>query len=184
MEAQKYLSFVGNAIRASTKQCDDYFDNNRSSIKFVAKRLLSNLRVARKPIYRGIILPKSKVLDGRVASIDHIKFLSFSTNRAKALDFAYIYPEYKNVFESRGDRDLESYLITYTPEPDEIIYHWKWAEPIGLRGILARHDWTPEEIEFAFAQEEVLLEDYGKSFKVDRVDWSKEDRIKVAPRFK
>ena len=156
-----YLNFILNALRASTSAVDAYYLEHKSSIEAYASLLNEKYPCPVTSLYRGILLEEDIDL---LPPLDHIQFLSFSEDRNVAYNFADIDSDISQFMKAQSP-NAKGYVIEYTPEKDEILFHHSWVDCLGL-------DWYLHKasIDLLREQKEVTLKQSMKEFKLKRYD--------------
>lgn len=149
-DLSNYLNFILNILTGVN--CDDYYRENKESIdkviKIINERHKSMIPENQK-IYRGILLDPNY---GEILKpINHIEYLSFSTNKEVAEVFADINHEMA-MFYRLHNKDHKGFLIESNVNDEEIIFHYEWASLFGINKIFSE-----KNMEIFLYQKEVIV---------------------------
>jgi hypothetical protein len=149
-----YFNFILNALTGHNP--DWYFRDHEAAIRYYARALQLSSKLQPCKVYRGVLTVATP--NGLITPHDHCTFLSFSEDRKIAECFADIdHP--MSIFVRRQHPSFTGFLIEHVAQPEEVIFHWKWAEPLVL------HQYLENGIDVILEQKEVMLFQSGKTFK-------------------
>lgn len=155
LEQEHGMNFILNSLRGGHP--DKYYFENRKYIDAFLKQLRFYFRPSPQKVYRGILLNPQDVPDLKLKPLDYMSFLSFSEDKSiahvfadmesdMAMPYRYINPEH------------EGFLIEYTVQPDEIMFHHSWADTLGIERFFG------DDIKIVHAQKEVMIKNSPKVF--------------------
>jgi len=160
-----YHFLVGALTGINCKAMDALLRKQKSVILKVSNVLAKNLNTPDRLLHRGIIVEDSHIdFFGKNLVLKPYKgmeYLSFSEDIEVAKEFAdresdmskplaTVYPEAKG------------YLIEARPPKNVVLFHWSWAEYLGLQNAVGIID-----MELIKHQKEVITIQQGDYFKVE-----------------
>ena len=158
--ANSYINFVCNALVASNTAVDNYFKENQKDIEAFAEIMHQKAPIKVEKIYRGLLMEEALET---LEPLPHIQFLSFSEDKKVAYDFADINSDI-SVAMRMENPNAKGYIIEYTPQKNEILFHHSWVDLMGLDWYLPKGS-----IELIREQKEVMLKQNMREFKLERV---------------
>lgn len=148
-----YWNFIFNLLIG--KNPDHYYRQNNQKIDLISQFLRGKFPKQIKPLYRGILLDPSEIINKKVKGIEHITFVSFSEDKRIALAFA----DTKNNisrYAMQTNPKQKGYLITKSSyNPSELIFHYEWL--FDTRLITNFRNIVGDEARFIELQKEVVL---------------------------
>lgn len=132
-EVNAYVSFVLCAVYGRMAEADDLMRRYGDQIRSVADVLNTKRPIARRPLYRGVLLDPSTpyVLDPRIT------FLSWSEDQGVAEWFACPRSAI-SAYVARQSPSFRGYLLRTDAPPPGVLFHYSWAAvfdglaPLGL----------------------------------------------------
>lgn len=161
-ELNLYFNFIARAlVPLQSGDADAFYSEYEESVNRVAKALRAQLGCPGQIIYRGILLEgfSSATRLGRLIPIEHIRYLSFSESPEVAKRFADPADSMAFSFRLTGKR-VTGYLMEYQPPPEEVLFHWRWAESLHLSDLGIPY----YNHETVLEQKEVIIRQNGKEF--------------------
>jgi hypothetical protein len=151
-----YMNFILNALMGGNpKGVDAYYGKNKEAIDSVASVLVKKMKLNPQQVYRGILLDPKEVTDLVLKPMHEILYLSFSTDKEIAEDFADMNSEMSFMVKFQQPH-FKGYVIEHIAQPAEILFHHSWAIPLGVGAHL--------DMEVILKQKEVMLKQEGKKF--------------------
>jgi len=148
-----YWNFIFNLLIG--KNPDHYYRQNNQKIDLISQFLRGKFPKQIKPLYRGILLDPSEIINKKVKGIEKITFVSFSEDKRIALAFA----DTKNNisrYAMQTNPKQKGYLITKSSyNPSELIFHYEWL--FDTRLITNFKNKLGDEASFIELQKEVVL---------------------------
>jgi len=148
-----YWNFIFDLLIG--KNPDRYYRQNNQKIDLISQFLRGKFPKQIKPLYRGILLDPSEIINKKVKGIEHITFVSFSEDKRIALAFA----DTKNNisrYAMQTNPKQKGYLITKSSyNPSELIFHYEWL--FDTRLITNFKNIVDDEARFIELQKEVVL---------------------------
>lgn len=162
-----YYNFVANVLKGNNNGADQLYKANRLSIDSIAAKLRKRYPTSLKKIYRGMLLDDKFVKNNMFDPMHKIQYMSFSEHKLGASEFADPHSWMSQIF-MMGEPNAKGYMIEYHPKPKEILFHWRWAEIVGITRLpdLEMHD--------LMRQAEVIIKQTGQ--KLSLIPW---DRSKL-----
>jgi len=163
MDMGKYIHFVGHALLGYDPNANDKFlTDNKKEIEEVASFMLERYPIKEGIIYRGLLLVERDIKDSTLEPLEHIKYLSFTEDKEVALDFADTSSEISQFFMKKEPL-AKGYLVEQFLKKEEVLFHYSWADSLGLYMLLGEDSRTLIE-----KQKEVMLKQQMKKLKVRR----------------
>lgn len=161
----RYLTFVASALLgANPTKVDQLYKKYESEILETAESLRKQFDYKPTKLYRGILLEDEQVFDGKVLPIDHIKYLSFTEDRAVAKDFADPDSLMSAVVVAMRP-SVKGYIIEHVPNQDEVLFHWSWFYELPLL-----HNIYVLDPMVILKQKETILKQSGHQFNLIAYD--------------
>lgn len=161
--SQVGLNFILNALAGVN--CDEYYRDNKEEINQfldLINKEFKHLIPENQIIYRGILLDptdpeKSKILE----PIDHIEYISFSTELSSAEVFADIsHP--MAMFYRMKKAHHKGYIIKSNINEEKLIFHWHWIDALYINKYFDK-----ESIKTLIDQKEVMVLQQGKKYELN-----------------
>lgn len=122
-----YFNWSANQLAGDSVATDKYLRDNLDTIKKVASGLLRKINYQPTLIYRGVIMKERELT--HLQPHPGFTYLSFSENLEMAKIFAD--PDHYMAFVMKhrlGEEQLYSYIVEYTPQIEEVLFHHKFLE--------------------------------------------------------
>lgn len=159
-DTHTYVEFVYRAL-VPCGGVDQFFAQNRAAIDRAAVVFRELFEFKSQPLYRGILLDPVDAETGKLAPVHKVRYLSFSESKNVALEFADINERISRFIRQRTPH-FRGYLICYTPDVNEVLFHHSWADRLGFHK-LPLPNWDSGVVR---EQREVLLRQEGRIFDV------------------
>jgi hypothetical protein len=137
-----YVNWVLYAVVGLMFEADQLAAANRHAIERVAKFIRSVRKTKLQPVYRGVVLTPQEAAGGRMRPVgDYAKvsFVSFSEDRDVACWFADPKSTMSITLTTQKGPEAAGYLIERTPNEDEVLWHYTWADRLPMPGLAGRH---------------------------------------------
>jgi hypothetical protein len=159
---KEYIEFVKEALFGdSVSEIDKMFKRNEEKILSSAKLMREKFKVNENVLYRGVILDNK--LSNTLKPLPDAKFLSFTEDYEIAKNFANINNDLAKYLVNEMNNP-KGFIIEHIANLDEILFHYSWAELIGL------DMYFNEEVMLLIQeQKEVILEQRGRTFNLKKV---------------
>ena len=144
-----------DVLSGPTPRSDNFLKFYRTNIEQIAQELLKLVKYSPCPLYRGIIL-KHKV--DKILPHQKLQFLSFSTDRSVAENFADINGFGSTIMDISSRLGTFGYVIDYLPKLHEVLFHHDFLSLLpyehaytllGMKG--------KTQVEFLKSQKEVVI---------------------------
>lgn len=157
-----YFNFAINALFPVYDGADGYLIQHQATIRRVAQKLLQRINYQPEPLFRGILLKQPVT---QINPHPNLTFLPFSTDRAVAAHFANPKGFGSNVMNVELHLGKYGYVIEYTPELSEILFHYRFLSflPFVEALNLIKVD-GHGQVEFLKKQKEVTILQPDKPF--------------------
>jgi len=184
-----YCTWVVLAIQGLMRDADQLLKQYQEEIYLEALKLSRKFPVRPKPVYRGILLePKDNGNENYVYHVDYgVKFISFTQNLEVACWFASTDSYMAHMVMLQKPKSA-GFIIEHTPEPEDILFDWKWHKDIGFKKfrpmiekqLLLNHIYTDldQYVHNVVTQKEIIL----KPLKIEFNLTKKEDRCSKSGR--
>lgn len=166
-----WLNWATYAVYGKMREADQIMNQYRSSIHAAARDLMSQRPIYPVELYRGVLVEKNKIVNGKLPKIDMLTFVSFSEDMAVACWFGY--PGSKmSAFLLQENPNLAGFIARHTPNREDILFHYSWALELGLIGLAAHHPHVEDPLQFQWnlkTQKEVILKPLDQ-LEVESID--------------
>lgn len=164
MSIEIYINFLCNAlVGGDPTAVDDYCKENKEAIDHYADLMNKKHPVTLKKIYRGLLLLDDESINQTLLPKDIIQYISFSESKEVAQDFANTNSTVSQFFMGQCP-DARGYLVEHEPDSNEILFHYSWAEALGLDMTFGKGS-----MKVIQEQQEVMLKQTMKEFKLTSV---------------
>lgn len=159
---KEYIEFVKECLfGTNSSETDKMFNKNKNKILASAKIMRDKFPLDEKVLYRGLIL--NKRLSNILNPLPDAKFISFTEDYDVALNFANINNDLAK-YLVKSLSNPTGYTTAYVANPDEILFHYSWAELLGL------DMYFNEEVMLMIQeQKEVILEQRMQTFTLKEI---------------
>ncbi len=125
-ELWTYLNWSVNALApTSGNRADNYLKVNKATIVNTSQKLLREINYTPTEIYRGLLLREKSEY---ILPHKNLEYLSFSENIEVVKQFADIHGFGSNIVDLKTRLGEFGYVIHYTPQIEEIIFHYKFLD--------------------------------------------------------
>ena len=155
------MNFLLNAL-CGHRGTDAFYDQHKADIEIFLADLRQHLPTNYEIVFRGILLDPEIQKTNGLKALPHLRYISFSSDPAVALEFADLNSEMSAAMKQYRPK-YQGYFIKHLATPDSIIFHHSWAERLGLERYLQ------DGIETVRRQKEVMIRNDGQVFKLNPV---------------
>jgi hypothetical protein len=156
MNHAHYMNFILNALLGTNP--DAYYREHQADIEAAAAVVRRAMGATNAEVWRGVLLDPREVPDLKLKPLDHITFLSFSSDREVAKGFANIDHPISQFVKWKTPH-YKGYLIKHVAESNEILFHHDWADRLHIGKYI--------EIEVVKSQKEVILNQTFRTFDLE-----------------
>lgn len=159
---EAYGMWVNEVIRCPPR-ADKIFFAHFKSILWVASELRRLYGAPDQVLYRGILCDEKYIaFDGKLNASYIPPSISFSEDKAVAEEFADIDSFMSAIIKMHGG-PRTGYIIEHRPAMKEILFYWKWMEPLGILKHMTKHNQ-----DVLTQQKEVVIVQSGIRFAVTK----------------
>lgn len=163
-----YINWTLYAIYGQMAAADSLLPTHKEHIYRGADCFRKEFGTPISPLYRGVIVNDEHVNDGLIRCQERVEYISFSADK----NVAYWFADRDSIMShlvSMQHPKAKGYVIQFTPDVNDILYHHKWPLTATLiKAAMLHPDIDPSQFHWNITtQKEVMIKPVNTPMKAD-----------------